>query len=190
MQRMIETARLVLQPVCVAETTELHALFVHEAVRRYLTDGAVMSPAWVEGIIRDSAISFVERGLGLWSVRQQGVNALIGLTGFRDFYDPPVFELLYALGPSHWHRGFATEMAQGAIDYAFPHTSCTDIRASADEPNQASVRVMERLGMRPCGRTSVAASTLIRWDQLHFILSRDDWLGAAHRHEGCFSSPR
>ena len=71
-----------------------------------------MSRAWVEGIIRESAVSFVQGSLGLWSARKHGVQLLIGLTGFRDFYTPPVLELFYAVWPSHWHRGFATEMAQ------------------------------------------------------------------------------
>lgn len=175
MQSIIKTARLELRPVHALEADELHALLINEDVRRYLTDGVAVSREWVEGDIRDSEVSFTERGLGLWSAREHGAAPIIGLTGFRDFYDPPVFELMYALHPSHWHRGFATEMAQAAIDYAFTHTRLTEVRASADEPNQASFRVMERLGMRPHGRTSMADLDQVCWDQLHFILSREDW---------------
>jgi len=175
MQHIIESARLVLRPVHMAEAAELHALLVHEDVRRYLTDGVAMSCEWIEGIIRESAVSFVERGLGLWSAREHGAELIIGITGFRDFYNPPVLELLYALRPSHWHRAFATEMAQAAIDYALRHVGLREVRASTDAPNQASIRVIERLGMRPHGRTAQADSELICWDQLHFIVSRDEW---------------
>jgi ribosomal-protein-alanine N-acetyltransferase len=175
MQHVIASARLVLRPVHLAEAAALHTLLVHEDVRRYLTDGVAMSRAWVEGIIRESAVSFAARGLGLWSVREHGVPLLIGLTGFRNFYTPPIFELLYAVQPSHWHRGFATEMAQAAIDYAFRHTGLQAVRASTDEPNQASLRVLERLGMRPHGRTAQADAEGVCWDQLHFIVSREEW---------------
>ena len=175
MQHVIASARLVLRPVHSTEAAELHALLVHEDVRRYLTDGVAMSCAWVEGIIRASAVSFSERGLGLWSAREHGAPLIIGLTGFRDFYTPPVFELLYALRPSHWHRGFATEMAQAAVDYAFRHTGLRAVRASTDAPNQASIRVLERLGMRPHGRTAQADAAGVCWDQLHFIVSREEW---------------
>jgi ribosomal-protein-alanine N-acetyltransferase len=175
MQHVIASARLVLRPVHMVEAVELHALFVHEDVRRYLTDGVAMSRAWVEGIIRESAVSFAERGLGLWSAREHGAQLIIGLTGFRDFYTPPVFELLYALQPSHWHRGFATEMAQAAIDYAFRHAGLHAVRASTDAPNQASLRVLERLGMRPHGRTAQVDAERVCWDQLHFIISREEW---------------
>jgi RimJ/RimL family protein N-acetyltransferase len=175
MQRRIETARLVLHPVRSDEVTELHTFLVHKDVRRYLTDGVAVSREWVDGLIRDSDAAFAARGLGLWAARERGQSPIIGLTGFRDFYSPPVLELLYALRSSHWHRGFATEMARAVIDYAFTHGGLTEIRASTDEPNQASICVMERLGMRPYGRTSVADSELICWDQLHFVLSRADW---------------
>jgi RimJ/RimL family protein N-acetyltransferase len=177
MQHVIASARLVLQPVHMAEAAELHALLGHEDVRRYLTDGIAMSRAWVEGIIRDSAVSFTARGLGLWSAREHGAQRIIGLTGFRDFYTPPVLELLYALQPSHWHRGFATEMAQAAIDYAFRHVGLRAVRASTDAPNQASLRVLERLSMRPHGRTAQADAEGVCWDQLHFIISREEWQG-------------
>jgi RimJ/RimL family protein N-acetyltransferase len=179
MQYVITSARLVLRPVHMAEAAELHALFVHEDVRRYLTDGVAMSRAWVEGIIRDSTVLFAERGLGFWSAREHGAPLIIGLTGFRDFYTPPVLELLYALRPSHWHRAFATEMAQAAIDYAFRHAGLREVRASTDAPNQASIRVLERLGMHPHGRTAQAEADAqgVCWDQLHFIVSRDEWQG-------------
>jgi hypothetical protein len=52
MPHVIASARLVLWPVHMAEAAELHALLVHEDVRRYLTDEVVMSRAWGEGIIR------------------------------------------------------------------------------------------------------------------------------------------
>jgi RimJ/RimL family protein N-acetyltransferase len=97
---------------------------------------------------------FAQRGLGIWSAREHRAQLIIGLTGFRDFYTPPVLELFYAMWPSHWHRGFATEMAQAAIDYACRHAGLSAVRASTDAPNQASLRVFERLGMRPHGRTA------------------------------------
>ena len=115
--------------------------------------------------------------LGLWSAREHGVQLLIGLTGFRDFYTPPVLELLYAVWPSHWHRSFATEMAQAVIDYAFGHAGLPAVRASTDAPNQASLRVLERLGMRSHGRTAQADAVAVCWDQLHFIVSREEWQG-------------
>ena len=89
-----------------------------------------------------------------------------------------IFAAIYALHPAYWQRGLATEMAQAAIAYAFTHGLLADIKCSTDEPNHASARVMARLGMRPHGRTPVTHADDICWDQLHFILRREDWRAA------------
>lgn len=178
MQRLLQTQRLMLQPVQAGEAAEIHAIFARPGVYRYLTEGVPMPLTWVAGIIRDSEATFEARGLGLWSVREHSAQPIIGLTGYRDFYDPPVFELFYALLPAYWHRGLATEMARAVIAYAFTHQYLSEILASTDEPNRASARVMTRLGMRQHGRTPVTEADDICWDQLHFILSYDDWWAA------------
>ena len=175
MHRLLDTGHLTLQPVQASDAAEIHAMFAQDGVYRYMTDGAPMPLSWVEGVIRDSEAGFQERGLGLWAAREHGTSTILGLTGFRHFYDPPVLELLYALHPIYWNRGLASEMAQAAVDYAFSHGLLTEINCSTDEPNHASVRVMARLGMRPHGRTAVTEADDICWDQLHFILSYDDW---------------
>lgn len=172
---MITSARLVLQPVHMTDSGELHTLLVDEDVRRYLTDGVAMSRSWVEDLIRESEVSFTARNLGLWSAREHGQQPIVGLTGFRDFNSPPVLELFYAVQPTHWHQGFATEMAQAAMDYAFRHAALPAVRSSTDAPNQASLRVIERLGMRLHARTAQEDAAGVRWDQLHFIVSRDEW---------------
>jgi ribosomal-protein-alanine N-acetyltransferase len=72
---------------------------------------------------------------------------LIGFAGFWYFHDPPELELLYGLAPAHWGRGFATETAEALIQYGFDTLGWDVIQACTDAPNEASVRVMERLGL-------------------------------------------
>ena len=57
-------------------------------------------------------------------------------------------QLLYALDPGSWGRGLATEASTAVIDYAFDELGSRELLASTDPPNRASIRVMERLGMR------------------------------------------
>jgi RimJ/RimL family protein N-acetyltransferase len=66
-------------------------------------------------------------------------------------------------------------MARAVIDDAFTHTRLPAVRASTDAPNQASIRVLARLGMRVHGRTAQADAPRRCWDQLHFIVSRAEW---------------
>lgn len=166
----VETQRLELRPIEPVDSGELHAVFVDEDVRRYMTDGQERSLPWVEGVILDSAASFEACGLGIWGVRDRGQRRLIGFTGYREFYDPPVLELLYALLPTHWGRGLATEMALAMLAFGFERGGLEEIRASTDHPNEASVKVMKRLGMRFHSRDREEP-----WDQIHYVLSRADW---------------
>jgi ribosomal-protein-alanine N-acetyltransferase len=74
-------------------------------------------------------------------------DTLIGFCGFWFFYDPPELQLLYGISPDRWGKGLATEIARAMIRYGFEEHSFDRIIASADAPNLASLRVMEKAGM-------------------------------------------
>ena len=54
----------------------------------------------------------------------------------------------YGIAPGHWGRGLATEAAVAMIRYGFDVLGFARIQASTDAANTASVRVMERAGLR------------------------------------------
>ena len=64
------------------------------------------------------------------------------------FHDPPQLELLYGIAPEYWNRGFATEVSLAMMRYGFEVLGFERIDASTDAPNRASVRVMEKAGMK------------------------------------------
>jgi ribosomal-protein-alanine N-acetyltransferase len=162
---VLETSRLVLRPLVDDDVEALHALFDDATVVRYMLDGERVARDWVASVIARSAQDFADRGLGLWAARERETpGRLIGLVGYRDFHEPPVFELLYALRGEAQGRGLAVEMARAATRAGFG-AGLPRIRASTDEPNVASVRVMERLGMRFAGREEAEP-----WAQLHYVL--------------------
>ncbi len=54
----------------------------------------------------------------------------------------------FDLDPRLWRRGLTTEAARAVVDKAFDTLRLRKIWATADAPNVASIRVMEKLGMR------------------------------------------
>jgi ribosomal-protein-alanine N-acetyltransferase len=58
-------------------------------------------------------------------------------------------ELGYELTPGAWGRGLATEAAWAYLRYAFEKTNLERAIARVDSPNIASLRVIEKLGMKP-----------------------------------------
>ncbi len=102
----------------------------------------------VEAEIRASRERFANLGAGIWALLPKDTNILAGFCGFRFFHDPPELQLLYGLAPSHWSGGLATEASRAVMRYAFEDLGFAEVVASTDAPNAASIRVMERLGMK------------------------------------------
>ena len=166
--RVLATQRIVLTPFVDAHVDPLLAFFRDPHVRRYLLDDSLVDREWVEDEVRTSRERFEAGSLGLYAAHlREAPDVLVGFVGFRPFYEPPVRQLVYGIGPEHVGRGIATEIAKAVIDVAFGELGFREVRASTDEPNRASVRVLERLGMR-----LVATEPGERWPQWHFVLER------------------
>lgn len=157
---MLRTPRARLDPFSESDRQALTALFRDPAVRRYLLDDQLVDELWVEEEISDSHERFGAASAGLWCVRLEGGPEIVGFVGFRPFFDPPQLQLLYGLLPSAWGRGLATEVARAVADYAFGVLDFPSIEAAIDEPNVASGRVLERLGMTVVRRTADGDGTV------------------------------
>lgn len=155
MTRHIETDRLLLRPLAPADAEAMHALWTDPAVRRYLFDDEIIPRAVVDDEIAGSARLMAARGYGLWAVRLRDTHEIVGFCGYRFFHEPPQLQLLYGLAPAYWRRGLATEAARAMIRYGLDVNGFERIIASADAPNVASHRVLERAGMRFMKRETV-----------------------------------
>lgn len=57
-------------------------------------------------------------------------------------------ELEYRLDSRYWGQGLATEAASASIKYGFEHFNLPYILGIVEQANTASVRVLEKVGMR------------------------------------------
>jgi [ribosomal protein S5]-alanine N-acetyltransferase len=143
----IETERLRLRPLAVADVDDLHRLFTQPGVRKYLWDDEIIPRERTTAVVEKSVASFETHGFGLWALSLKGSAELIGFCGFFHIHEPPRLELLYGIAPDHWNKGLATEAATAMNRYGFDGLGFERIEASTDAPNAASIRVMERAGM-------------------------------------------
>ena len=63
-------------------------------------------------------------------------------------------EIGYVISPKHQNKGFCTEALCGAIDHLF-EKGFSEIICGAFEENKASIRVMQKSGMKPMPKTEV-----------------------------------
>jgi RimJ/RimL family protein N-acetyltransferase len=98
---------------------------------------------------------WVLRGYGTWAVEERATGLLVGRVGFIEPDGWPGFELGWTLGRPWWGRGYATEAARAALEHAFTALDREHVISLIHPENVRSIRVAERLGQVPEGRTEV-----------------------------------
>nr|BBH87406.1 N-acetyltransferase [Thermosporothrix sp. COM3] len=108
------------------------------------------------GLMEQDASGAIWDGIIIHTADQQ----VIGDMGFKGGPDEQgQIEIGYSILPEYRQRGYATEMAQALMDWAFRHLDITAIVAECLHDNYASIKVLEKLGMQ---RQS-ADGELLKW---------------------------
>jgi RimJ/RimL family protein N-acetyltransferase len=85
------------------------------------------------------------RGCGLFSVFERESGLWVGRAGpWKP--EGATAEIGWAILPSHWGRGYATEAAAATIDWVIDHLRWTEIAHCIDADNAPSIAVAHRLG--------------------------------------------
>jgi RimJ/RimL family protein N-acetyltransferase len=159
---VLRTERLVLRPVTTQDHARLLAHWTAPDVRRFLFDGAVLSPEEITGAIGDSARDFAAGGYGLWLIWKPGGTEIAGTAGLRPLEDLGL-EVFYSLAPGAWGQGYATEAARAVVEYALGPLGLPEVVAEVDEGNTGSAAVAERLGMTPFAVVPGALGPMTRY---------------------------
>lgn len=145
-----QTTRLWLREMTVSDAVHLYQLNLDPAVIRYTGDVAFKDV--------DEARAFLEGyaqyrlyGLGRWAVINKGDHAFIGWCGLK--YTPATdeYDIGFRFFRQYWGRGLATEAAIACIDLGFNVLHLPAIAGRAMVANKASVRVLEKAGLRRLG---------------------------------------
>jgi len=147
----LTTARLILRPYVTDDLVALHDMFGREDVCRYLRwepmdlDAAT---TLLERRVKQTRFGTPSEGL-LLAVEERDSGRMIGelmlqLTDEENHQG----EIGWSFHPDAHGRGFATEGAREMLRLGFEELGLHRIFAESDARNAASMRVMERLGMR------------------------------------------
>jgi arsenate reductase len=146
---VLQTPRLSLRPLRDDDLGAFAAMHADARFMQYLA--APLSQAESAGALSRLRASYDEVGFGPWGVElreQPGLIGVVGLSRSRlEVPFAPCVEIVWRLAPEHWGRGYATEAARAALGYGFTTLSLPEILAWTTPANQASIRVMEKLGM-------------------------------------------
>jgi len=110
------------------------------------------------------------RGYGLWAVEERASGEMVGRIGCWNPEGWPGLEVGWTLRRRYWGRGYATEGARAALEYAFTQLGCRHVISLIRPANAASIRVAERLGERLEDRIELNGH-----EALVYGIGREDW---------------
>lgn len=155
---VLDTPRLRLRPFVQGDLDAYAAICADAEVMRYIGTGETVSraDAW-----RQMAIflgHWALLGYGMWALEEKETGAFVGRVGFLHPPDWPDFELGWTLARAAWGRGYATEAAARALDYAWRELRRARVVSLIRPANERSVRVALRLGAQRAGEVLLRGS--------------------------------
>jgi [ribosomal protein S5]-alanine N-acetyltransferase len=161
MTQVLHTEHLMLRPSTMADLDAVHELWTDPDIRRFLFDDRTLARQESSDFLVASDESFAQQGYGLWLFFERSRDAsggqsstIAGFSGLMSVPDQPP-SVVFGTRPQLWGRGYATESTAAVLRYVFDELGLEQVVADVDEPNTASIRVLERLGMVQTGRAMV-----------------------------------
>lgn len=142
----LQTDRLTLRPLTPGDAEAYAAMRFHPEVARWLPPAAASDPVEAaRGTIERFAAAWRDEGYSPWGVFLDG--RLIGHAGLNFVPEFDATEVLWALHPHFWSKGYATEVAKAALAFGFETLGLPLVFAITLESNVTSQAVMKRIGL-------------------------------------------
>lgn len=169
--------RLCLFPTAGTDISWLQELWDDVQVREYLFDAQRVSRDRARSTLGECR-EHAKRGCGLWSIHRRHDLVFLGCAGLLPTsvaanWEPSLkglLEIMVALGPQHWGRGYAQEAMHLLLQYGFDHLDQPLLVAVNDLPNVSSEKLLRRLGFSPYVETPGP-----RHPHRAYLLARQAW---------------
>ncbi len=177
----LRTSRLLLRPLCDADAPALFQLFQDPAVRRFLTRRQWYSVDEALALIAQDRQALATGQYLRLGLERLDDGALIGEISLFSLAEASRrAEVGYALARDAWGQGYMSEALTALLELAFGELGLNRIEADIDPRNQASARILERMGFQQEGllreRWIVAGEVS---DSGLYGLLRRDWHNAS-----------
>ena len=148
-KKILETERLVLRQFSVEDAAFILRLLNEPSFIQNIGDRGVRTLEDARSyILRVPIASYEKNGFGLYLVILKGSGKSIGMCGLIKRDQLEDVDIGYALLPEFWSKGYAVEAALAVKEYARDVIGLKRLIAITDPENQASIRVLEKIGLR------------------------------------------
>ena len=148
MTPVLETARLVLSPFAPEDWADCLRNYRADPRMYVWTGGRPETEAEIRQWLAGAAEAYADPDTIYWAVRLRG-GEVIGEVFVDDFGRRNRWcELDWRIGPAFQKKGYAAEAARCAMEFLLSEAGFHRVQAKCAAENAASLRVMEKLGMR------------------------------------------
>ncbi|MEZ4235620.1 MAG: GNAT family N-acetyltransferase [Myxococcota bacterium] len=148
----LATARLRLRHVRASDVDRVEAVFGDPVAMAYWSHDPLPDRAAAEAYVGQIERGFANETLYQWVLTEARDDTLIGTVTLAGVDRRHLrAELGYMIAPECWRRGYATEAAGAAVQFAFDTLGLHRIEADIHPDNHASRGVLVRLGFRAEG---------------------------------------
>lgn len=147
--KILETERLLLRTWQDSDLDPMAVIDQDPQVCQYLP-GIGNREATAAGIERIKK-HYKKHGFSVYAVELKSTQEMIGFIGLSvpsfEAHFMPTVEIAWRLASRHWNKGYATEGAMAVLNYAFLQLNLNEIVSFCVVKNQASRRIMEKIGL-------------------------------------------
>ncbi|MBP4138264.1 GNAT family N-acetyltransferase [Flavobacterium geliluteum] len=153
MKDPIETERLLLRELLLSDVEGMFELDSNPNVHVFLGNKPVKTKTESLAQIQDIQQQYQDFGTGRWAVTLKETGEFIGWSGIKFITNEinnhkNFYEIGYRFIEKYWGKGYATEAGKAFVDYAFNHIKADAIYAYADEGNENSRKILEKIGLQ------------------------------------------
>jgi RimJ/RimL family protein N-acetyltransferase len=126
--------------------------------------------------ITSQEIAFDRGDAVTFAIERKQDGQLLGAIGLHSNRDHRYAEMGYWIGGPYWNQGYCTEAAGRSLQYAFEKLGLHRVQARHFSRNQASGRVMQKIGMQ---REGTLRQAVLKWDRFEdlelYSILKSEW---------------
>lgn len=150
-----ESARLAYRPITLDDVEAAFAIFGDAAAMTFSPFGVHPDIGRTTALLQRQMAHHEKHGFGFWAVDERTSGDFIGICGLEIDADSGDAEIAYRFRRDRWGQGYASEATAAWVTKGFGERAFERITAIVEPAHAASIRVLEKLGMRIERRTTL-----------------------------------
>ena len=175
----LNSKRLLLRPISIIDLYDLYQLQTNQLVAKYNTIGIPENVNFTQTLIDNATndTTTFNKTNFWWAIILKETNQFIGEAGLNlSITKYKSGEVFYALHPNYWGNGYATEALETVLTYGFVDLDLHRISTGVATENEASIKLLERVGMVKEGKhRKILPIRGEWWDNYHYAILEEDF---------------